>query len=429
MAASVGSKLPDVRYSAPTSYGTLPPELDELKLLAREVVRKECIPLENKFLTHRSGDEDDPEGGPWNETPTSRNESLVDGALPQADWDRLTKVSKETGLYTATLPEEYGGLQYGVLGSFVLAEELKRSIVPLPIPEVPPILYSCNDEQREKYLEPAMRGELWYCFAQTEPDAGSDPGSMRTTAVLKGDEWIINGTKTFISRASRADFQILLAVTDTEKRQHGGITAFLVDADTPGITLQPVRTWLSDKPGTFTVIYEDVRVPAKNVLGEVGGGFGMGQNWLSISDRLTRGSQACGFLTRGMEIAVEWSKSRTTFGQPLAERQAIQWMLVDVFLNIKAIRAISYECAMRADRGEDIRTYASAAKFVGGNWGHRSMDNIMQILGGLGEVTETPIPHWYHRLRHSRIGGGTDEIQRILMSRAIFKEGTALWEA
>ena len=408
--------------------GALPPELEQLKLLAREVVQRECIPLEAKFLTHRPGDPDEG-SGPWLETPTSRNETLVDGALPRGDWEHLTKVSKEAGLYSATLPEEYGGLGYGVLGSFVLAEEYKRSIVPLPVPEVPPVLFNCTQVQREKYLEPTVRGERWYSVAQTEPDAGSDPGSMSTRAVRQGDEWVINGTKTFISRADKADFHLVLAVTDPEKRQHGGITMFIVDADTPGISMKPIHTWVAHKPGQFTITYDDVRVPHENVLGEVGEGFRLGQNWLIISDRLTRGSMATGFLTRGLEMAVDWAKNRTTFGKPIAERQAIQWMLVDVLLDIKAIRAISYECAMRADRGEDVRAYAAAAKLVGGNWGHRSMDKIMQILGGMGEVTESPIPHWYRGLRHGRIGGGTDEIQRTLIARAIFSQGPALWEA
>jgi acyl-CoA dehydrogenase len=204
---------------------------------------------------------------------------------------------------------------------------------------------------------------------------------------------------------------------------------FIVDADTPGITVEPINTWVAQKPGQFTITYEDVRVPDENVVGEVGGGFRLGQNWLIISDRLTRGSMATGFLTRGLEIAVEWAQARTTFGKPIAERQAIQWMLVDVFLDLKAIRSMSYECAVRADRGEDVRTYAAAAKFLGGNWGHRSIDKIMQVLGGMGEVLETPIPHWYHGLRHGRIGGGTDEIQKMLIARAIFKEGVSLWEA
>jgi acyl-CoA dehydrogenase len=427
--AEVGTMRSTVNYSAPEAMGMLPPEIEELKQLVRSVVQRECIPLESTFLSHRPGDEPDPDKGPWMATPTTRNETLVDGALPQADWDRLTRVSHETGLYTATLPEEYGGLGYGVLGSFVIAEEFKRSVVPLPVPEVPPVLFDCSEMQREKYLEPTMRGELWYSFAQTEPDAGSDPGAMRTNAVKRGDEWVINGTKTFISRADRADYQLVLAVTDPEKRQHGGITMFIVDADTPGITVEPINTWVAQKPGQFTITYEDVVVPDVNVVGDVGGGFRLGQNWLIISDRLTRGSMATGFLTRGLEMAVDWSKSRKTFGKPIAERQAIQWMLVDVFLDLKAIRAMSYECAVRADRGEDVRTYAAAAKFLGGNWGHRSMDNIMQVLGGMGEVTETPIPHWYHGLRHGRIGGGTDEIQKMLIARAIFKEGVSLWEA
>ncbi len=186
---------------------------------------------------------------------------------------------------------------------------------------------------------------------------------MRTRAVRDGDDWVINGTKTFISRADRAHYQLLLAVTDPEKRQHGGITMFVVDSDTPGISMQPVRTWQVESADTFTITYDDVHVPDTNVLGEVGGGFRVGQHWLMVSDRLTRGSMATGFLTRGLEIAVDWAKTRNTFGKPLAERQAIQWMMVDVFLAIKAIRAISYECAIRADRGEDIRTYAAAAKF------------------------------------------------------------------
>ncbi|MBO0820010.1 MAG: acyl-CoA dehydrogenase family protein [Nocardiopsaceae bacterium] len=426
---TANAMTPRVKYSAPESMGSLPPELEELKLIAREIVRKECVPLETKFLTHRPGDVEDPADGPWAVTPTTRSECLMDGALPRADWDRLIKISKESGLWTADLPEEYGGLGFGVLGNFVLAEEFKRSIVPFPVPEVPAVLFNCDEAQKEKYLAPVMSGEKLYAFGQTEPGAGSDPGGMSTRAVRRGDEWVINGTKTFISRADRADFILLLALTDPDKRQHGGITMFLVDAGTPGISLTPVHTWLSEKPDTFTISFTDVTVPHANVLGEVGGGFAFGQQWLALNDRLTRGAMATAFLTRGLEMAVDWAKNRVTFGQPLADRQAIQRLLVEVFCDIKAIRAIAYECAYRADRGEDVRAYAAAAKLVGGNWGHRSIDNIMQVLGGLGEVTETPIPHWYRQLRHGRIGGGTDEIQRMLISRAIFKQGTPLWEA
>jgi acyl-CoA dehydrogenase len=165
------------------------------------------------------------------------------------------------------------------------------------------------------------------------------------------------------------------------------------------------------------------------VLGEVGGGFRLGQLWLAISDRLTRGSLAAGILSRGLELATEWARERVTFGEALSERQAIQWMLVDVMIDLKCIRAISYECAARADAGEDVRTYAAMAKYLGGNWGHRSVDKLMQVFGGMGEATEHPIPHWYRLLRHGRIGGGTDEIQRMMMARAIMKQGPRLWQA
>jgi acyl-CoA dehydrogenase len=417
MATETAGRL--VSYSTPETPFTLPPELIELKQLAREVIDRECIPLESKFLTNN------PE---WERGGIS-GETLVDGTLPRSDWDRLRHVAQETGLATAALPEEYGGLGYGVLGAFVLAEERNRSIVPLPIPHVFNMLYSGTEQQKEKYLLPQMRGEKSACYSQTEPDAGSDPGAMKTRAVKKGDEWVINGTKTFISGADHADFHLVLAVTDEEKRSHGGITLFIVDKEVPGITTQPLHTWQSHRPHQFTVFYEDVHVPDEAILGEVGGGFALGQQFLAIQDRLTRGSMATGFLSRSLDMATEYAKTRHTFGKPLSERQAIQWMLVDVLVDLKCIRAISYECAARADRGEDVRAYAAMSKLIGANWGHRSMDKIMQIFGGMGEAMDYPIPHWYHQIRHGRIGGGTDEIQRILIQRAIFKQGKSLWQA
>ncbi len=406
---------PPVTYSAPETPFALPPELVELKHLAREIVNKELIPLEAEFLR------DDPDGLP--------GYGFVDGTLPKEQWERLRAIAHSTGLDTAMLPVEYGGAGLGTLGAFVIAEELRRSVVPLPMPQVLNMLYSGNDEQKEKYLLPQMRGEKIGSYAQTEPGAGSDVGSLQTRAVLDGDEWVINGTKTFISWADEADFYCVMALTDPEKKTHGGISMFIVDKGTPGVSMTPLNLWLSSRPHNFTIHFDDVRVPHGALLGEVGGGMALGQQWLAIQDRLTRGSLATGMLTRSLEIATEYAKSRQTFGKPLAERQAIQWMLVDVFMDLKTIRALSYECAALADQGRDVRAYAAIAKYMGGNYGHRSMDKIMQVLGGLGEDMSTPIPHWYKVIRHGRIGGGTDEIQRILISRAIFKQGVSLWEA
>lgn len=417
--ATVSVRRSSVSYSPPATPFTLPPELVELRDLVRDVVNRECIPLEAKYLR------DNPE---WDGQGAS-GEALADGTLPAEDWARLTRIAEETSLDTATLPIEYGGLGYGVLGSFVIAEELNRSIVPLPVKQVFNILFHGNDDQKERYLLPCIRGEKRASFAQTEPGAGSDPGSMRTRAVPRGGQWLINGSKTFISGADVADFFCLLAVTDPEKKSRGGITMFLVDKDTPGISITPLQTWISRRPHQFSVTFEDVVVSSDQILGDVGGGFALGQQWLAIQDRLTRGSLACGFLSRSLEMAVDYTQNRATFGQPLSERQAIQWMLVDVIMDLKSIRAISYETAARADQGEDVRAFAAMSKLAGGNWGHRSMDKIMQIFGGAGESMDSVIPHWYTQIRHGRIGGGTDEIQRILIQRAIFKQGKQLWQA
>lgn len=409
-----------VNYSAPAMPFRLPPELEELRDLAREVVDRECIPLEAEFLADACPDAQGVNHGQYE----------IDGSLPAATWDRLRAISESTGLYRAWLPDELGGMGFGVLGAVVLAEEINRSIVELPTALLPPVLLEGTPEQRERYVEPVIRRDAAVAFAQTEPDAGSDPGGgMRTKAVRDGDDWILNGVKTFITDADRASTIMTLAVTDPEKRQRGGITMFLVDRRAPGITVQPMTTWLAGRPHQYTVFYDDVRVPAADVLGEVGSGFRLGQLWLAISDRLTRGSLAAGILSRGLELAHAWVRERHTFGEPLSERQAIQWMLVDVFMDLKCIRAISYECAARADAGEDVRTYAAMAKYLGGNWGHRSVDKLMQIFGGAGESTDHPIPHWYRLLRHGRIGGGTDEMQRMLMARAIMKQGPKLWQA
>ena len=409
-----------VSYSAPQTPYQLPPEIDELKRLARTIVDAECIPLEAEFLADRCPESRDVNEGQYE----------IDGSLPAERWAHLRRVAEDTGLYRAWLPEEYGGAGLGVLGAFVLAEEINRSVVELPTALVPPVLFEGNDEQKERLVEATIDRKERLAFAQTEPDAGSDPGNrMKTSATRCDGGWLINGSKIFITDVDRATRIMTLAVTDDEKRQRGGITLFLVDRSTEGLSVEPIPTWLSTRPHQFTVHYDNVFVADDDVLGGVGDGFALGQMWLAITDRLTRGSLATGILSRGLEIATDWASDRVTFGKPLSDRQAIQWMLVDVLLDLKSIRALSYECAARADAGEDVRTLAAMAKYVGANWGHRSIDQLMQVLGGMGETTEHPFPHWYRLLRHGRIGGGTDEIQRILMSRAIFKEGKALWQA
>ena len=397
----------------------LPPELDALKNTIRQIIKEECYPLEAEFLANPSKDGVDEPGAPRG---IAEALSGLLGVLPETAWDRLNKISKDTGIYTSFVPEEYGGGGMGALGHVVLDEEVHKSIVQLPTSPVPMMMIgSATPEQEREYLIPSVEGKLHYAFGQTEPNAGSDPGGMmQTSAMLDGDDWVINGTKTFISGAASADYLLVQAVTDSEKRQRGGITMFIIDNPTPGLSFDPIRLWVNPgKAQQYQVNIDNVRVPQTKVLGEVGQGFSLGQQWLVHHDRLLRGSMATGILSRALEMAIDWAKERVTYGRPIADRQAIQYMLTDVYTDIITLRATTREIAKRADAGDDVRVEASMVKYCAGEWGWRSIDKIMQIFGGTGETLDLPIAHWYHILRHARIGGGTSEIHKFVMARGL----------
>ena len=396
----------------------LPSELDGLKNMVRQIVRDECVPLEAEYLANPPQEGVD-DGGPRGIAETVMG---IVGTLSPDKWGRLNQVSKDTGIFTSFVPEEYGGGGMGALGHVVMDEEIHKSIVQLPTSPVPMMMIgSCTPEQEQKYLYPSIQGGLNYAFGQTEPQAGSDPGGMmQTRAVKDGDDWVLTGTKMFISGAASADFLLVQAVTDPEKRQRGGITMFIIDNPTPGLSFEPIRVWIvPTRSQQFMVHLDEVRVPQTQVLGEVGLGFSLGQKWLVHHDRLLRGSMALGILTRALEMAIDWAKQRVTYGRPISDRQAIQWMLTDVYIDIMNLRAVTRETAARADAGEDVRVEASMIKYCAGEWGCRSIDKIMQIFGGMGETLDMPIPHWYHLLRHARIGGGTSEIHKFVMARGL----------
>ena len=194
-----------------------------------------------------------------------------------------------------------------------------------------------------------------------------------------------------------------------------------------------VREFETMAPGTYLgrscdYEYKDCVVPARNMLGAEGMGFRYMMDQLN-RNRTVIGARLGGTARWAQGEAIKRARERETFGKPLSERQAIQWMLVDVLVDLQAIRAISYQCAAAADRGEDVRVAAAMAKLVGGNWGHRSIDKIMQVFGGTGESLDMPISHWYRELRHGRIGGGTDEMQRMLIARGLFAGKPELWRA
>jgi alkylation response protein AidB-like acyl-CoA dehydrogenase len=388
----------------------LPEDIRQIQDMARKIVREELLPLEKQFLL-----------SPEQKHGVKETVNLK-AIFSKAVSDRLEALSKETGLWHLMVPEQFGGSGLSLLAQVVVLEEFMYTAVPFPFANVPNILYDCQGEQIEKYLKPVIEGIKTTAFAQTEPDAGSDPGGMmRTKAVKDGSDWVINGTKMWISNAAECDVLMVQAVTDSEKRQRGGITMFLVDRNNPGVRIEEpgIPTWLSPRPGQYIVHFDNCRVPERDVLGTVGNGFRLGQKWLTIHDRLLRGPLALGKMQRAIDMSIAWAKQRVTFGKPIAERQAIQWKLVDMYVDLKALRTMTYEAAARADSGVDVRADAALVKLCGTEWGARCVNEAIQIHGAMGESLELPLTHFYRYLRHAQIGGGTSEIQRMLIARQL----------
>ena len=391
----------------------LPEDILPIQSLARKIVREELLSLEKQFLL-----------SPDQKHGVKETVNLK-AIYSKEVADRLEALSKETGLWYLMVPEKFGGSGLSLLAQVVVLEEFMYTAVPFPFANVPNILYDCQGEQIEKYLKPVIEGEKTTAFGQTEPNAGSDPGGMmKTKAIKDGSDWIINGTKMWISNAAECDVIMVQAVTDPEKRQRGGITMFLVDRNNPGVHVeQPgLKTWLSPQAGQYIVHFDNCRVPETDVLGTVGNGFRLGQKWLTIHDRLLRGPLAIGKMQRALDMSIEWAKQRVTFGKPIAERQAIQWKLVDMYIDLKALRTMTYEAAARADSGVDVRADAALVKLCGTEWGARCIDHAIQIHGAMGESSELPLTHFYRYLRHAQIGGGTSEIQRILIARQLLAD-------
>jgi alkylation response protein AidB-like acyl-CoA dehydrogenase len=275
------------------------------------------------------------------------------------------------------------------------------------------ILFEADDEQKDAYLRPTIEGTRRSCFAITEPGAGSDARNLRTSAVRDGDEWVINGEKTFITGGDVADFTMVFAVTDKEKGADGGVTCFLVDRDA-GWTSAEIPTMGEWGPASLS--FQDVRVPHSAILGEEGRGFELAMRWIG-KGRYLLPARALGSCERLVEMAMEQARNRVTFGEPIANRQAIQWMIADSAVEIEALRWLVLTAAWQVDHGVDSRQAQSMAKLYGGVHANRVVDRVLQIHGGMGYTRELPIERWYRELRLLRIYEGTDEIQRRTIAR------------
>jgi acyl-CoA dehydrogenase len=343
--------------------------------------------------------------------------------LPTEDHARLVAMVKAMGFYGLDMPVEFGGPGIDLVTRMLMAVEMSQHRAGLYAPCYGVFgnaglaqLYEATEDQKQRYLIPMLRGEKSGFFGLTEPSGGSDPArSIQTTAVRDGKHWIINGAKTFISNADKANFGIIFARTDSSKGRDG-ITCFIVDTDMPGFYVRRVIHTLRSAHYATELQFENLRVPEENVLGEVNKGFGIANDRLS-RQRIPYAAGCIGVAIKAQEMAIAYSKTRQTFGAPLATRQAVQWMIVDNEIDIRTSLLLTLTAAEKAERGERFRTEAAMAKLVASEAGGRVVDRAMQIHGAMGMTKDLPLERWYREIRIRRIGEGPSEIQRLIIAR------------
>jgi acyl-CoA dehydrogenase len=284
-----------------------------------------------------------------------------------------------------------------------------------------PIYLWGTAEQKEEWLPRLCTGERLASFGLTEPEAGSDASALRTRAEKREGGWAITGLKHYISGAHKAQVILVFALTDAARRARGGITAFLVDANTPGMTIDRVDKTIGSDPIQLAELrFDDCFVPDEAVLGEVGHGFAIAIGSLA-SGRMGVSAACIGTADRLIELAVDHAKTRRTFGVALSERQAIQWMLADSATELALARALAYETLRRIDAGEDTDPATSMVKLHCSEMVGRVADRVLQIFGGGGLIRGVPVERFYRDVRHYRIGEGSSEIQRMLIARELLK--------
>ncbi|MBC7357313.1 MAG: acyl-CoA dehydrogenase family protein [Desulfacinum sp.] len=352
------------------------------------------------------------------------------------DEDRIPEETvqkmRDLGLFGLAIPEEYGGLGLGVLGECLVYQELSKTNACFRSRigtnngiGSQGIVIDGTEEQKQKYLPKLASGEWTACFALTEPEAGSDAAAIRTRAELKGDHWVLNGKKHFITNGDIADVATVFAVTDPQKRARGGITAFIVERTFPGYSVGIIERKMGLRGNhTAELVFEDCIVPRENVIGGeamVGQGFKTAMKVLD-KGRLTMGASAVGTAEKLLELSIDYAKQRVQFGKPIAEFQAIQFMLADMATQIYAARNMLYHAAwLRDQRGTAVVREASMVKLFCTEMVNRVADMAVQIHGGMGYMKDYPIERFYRDVRLTRIYEGTSEIQRLVIARELLK--------
>jgi acyl-CoA dehydrogenase len=332
----------------------------------------------------------------------------------------------DLGFYAPNIPAAFGGGGLDQLTFALLERELGRAAMALSVWWGRPsnILCACNEAQRQRYLLPAVSGEKIDALAMTEPDAGSDVRGMKCSARRDGEDWIVNGTKHFISHADIADFVIVFVATGEEEIDDGTkkrITCFLVDRGTPGFEIRPGYNSVSHRGYHNCILaFDECRLPASQILGEEGGGFALANSWL-YATRLTVAAMCVGRARRAFDLALGYAAGRKQFGQLIGKFQGVSFKLADMITEIDAADYLTLAAAWRLDQGLDANRQCSEAKLYASEMLARVTDEALQIFGGMGLMEDLPLERLWRDARVERIWDGTSEIQRHIISRDLLR--------
>lgn len=337
---------------------------------------------------------------------------------------QIRQEALELGIYGFNFPQELGGPGLPVAARCAIYEEITQTSMPLveAMGHLPLTLAFCSDQQKQTILKEVTAARKQITYALTEPGAGSDLGAIQTRGIKVDGGWVLNGSKQFISNAQTADYIVVLTCTDPQASLKGKLTTFIVRRDNPGLKAM-VRYkkmgWRGYQLNGFSL--DDCFVPDEDVLGEPGQGFKVMMSCIN-TDRVFSAFRAWGIARRAQDMAIDYARQRSAFGQKLAEHQAIQFMLADSDVELQAALLLAHEAARLTERNtHDARIAASRAKLFATEMGCRVVDRVMQIFGGMGYMTELPIERFYRDMRAFRIGEGTSEMQRIQIARHVLQ--------
>jgi alkylation response protein AidB-like acyl-CoA dehydrogenase len=336
----------------------------------------------------------------------------------------IRRRSAELGFYSVDIPSDLGGGGLSFVGQALLREVAGASgsflaIACLSGPEGPTgLVQGMKPALQERLLPAFLRAEISACFALTEPDAGSDNQSMKTRAVKDGDEWVINGTKHFITNGQHADFAQVFAVSDPEKKAAGGVTCFVVERGTPGFSVGRTQAVIYGGEGPCELVFENCRVPEANIIGEVGMGFYAAMQFLT-GGRANIAAMCVGLGDYLLRTSVDYARNRVQFGKPIGKMQGVSFQLADMALEVELARLAAYKLAWLADEGEPLIQAAAFSKLYATEMVGRAADTAIQVHGGVGLTRELGLERIYRFVRILRIVEGTSEVQRYLIGKSL----------